>query len=71
MNRTVVASFSGHCNFLNKTHSIQVEFAELNLLGSLSPGYKKLSYKCSHANQCTCLDKYGACELYYQVNSPY
>lgn len=71
MNRTVIASFSGHCNFLNKKHSIQVKFAEVYFAGSLSPGYKKLSYKCSHSNECTCLDEYGACDLFNNVTQPY
>lgn len=70
MSKKVFSYYVAHCPYLDDEKSIMVEFAEVPLLGRSSPDYKKFSYHCDLSDECTCLDNYGACELYYHAPEP-
>ena len=52
MSKTIYRIFSDYCPYLQCEHQIRVTFAEVNAIGMPRPGYKLLSYSCSHSDDC-------------------
>ncbi len=64
MTKYYTFSYSGLCPNLNSRQSIQIETAEIDSSGKLSPDYKKMGYSCEHSEDCPYLDEYGQCPLF-------
>lgn len=45
---------SGFCPETEDHQSIEITFAEVNMLGHSAPGYKALMYSCSYSDECGC-----------------
>ena len=68
MNRKVKSSFVGQCPRFGEPHSIVITYAEIPILGSSAPGYKKMSFTCDSLEDCPNLDRHGSCPLL--LNAP-
>lgn len=62
-----ICYFSGHCPQFKEQRCIEIGFAEVSLIGSMSPEYKKMSFRCQDIDACTQLDSYGRCPIYVKA----
>lgn len=58
--------YTSQCPYLKCEHSICITYAEIPILGQMSPGYKKMSYGCDYFDECPYPehDEYGRCPLF-------
>ena len=70
MARTLTYIFQSQCPYLDKLHSISIDYEEILMCGTTKPGYKKGNYYCDEADNCPfpSNDKWGRCPVY--LNSP-
>lgn len=59
--------FNEYCPQYNEQRTILIEFAEVSFIGSLSPEYKKMSFRCNDVDICKYLDEYGRCPIYVKA----
>ena len=43
---------SGECPFAKDTHTINIDYAYVPLLGTLSSNYKKVAFECTLSDEC-------------------
>lgn len=58
-----------HCPYYNKEISIRIGYTVVPMLGTTSNQYKKTGCSCEYSDLCNCLDRFGACECYYNAPS--
>ncbi|WP_410744263.1 hypothetical protein [Clostridium neonatale] len=70
MSRTIRCTYTGECPYLNQSHSIDITYTEMRMLGNPNPEYKKGSYSCDEIEDCPypSKDKWGRCPVY--LDSP-
>lgn len=69
MGKVIKYSFKSKCPYLNKSHTIFIDYHEVHMCGSTNPGYKKGNYSCDVTNcPYPSKDAYGRCPVY--LNSP-
>ena len=68
---TISSTHTDECPYLNKQHSISVNYAEIPIAGQLSNGYKKMNYSCGEISNCPypSQDKWGRCPVYLSAPS--
>lgn len=49
-----IVRISDYCPETDSTQTVDVTFAEVRMVGSLSPSYKATSFKCSYASEHDC-----------------
>jgi hypothetical protein len=64
MNLTRTKNFESECPYLNRIHSISINYAEFPIAGQLSNSFKKIDYSCSENVNCTFKDQYDRCPVY-------
>ena len=66
MSRTITFHFSGNCPYTNSKQTIDLDYFEINMVGNMTPGYKKGNYSCPHSEKCPYpeQDPYGRCPVY-------
>lgn len=52
MSRTITFHFSGNCPYTNSKQTIDLDYFEINMVGNMTPGYKKGNYSCPHSEEC-------------------
>lgn len=73
MAKTVYFTHCADCPYLGEPHSIEIKYAELQLLGKDSPSHKALSYSCDMSDSCPYpeQDIYGRCPVFLSApNEP-
>lgn len=70
MSETITYRFSGSCPYTEKPQNITLEYYKIPITGCSDPCYKKGSYSCEYANECSYPDRdpYGRCPVY--LSSP-
>lgn len=66
--------FTGDCPYTNSPQTIKINYFEIQLIGSMAPGYKKDAYSCPLANECPYPDRdaYHRCPVYLKApDAPY
>ena len=53
MSKTIYKNVTGYCPATNKENTIQIEYSEVSICGSMSENYKAVSLCCDHSEQCT------------------
>lgn len=74
MSKIVSKSFSSNCPYLNRVHSIDIDYAKIQVLGQAIPGYKSISYSCDFSEECPYpnQDRFGRCPVYLAASEkPY
>lgn len=71
MSRTLTYTFNAECPYLNRPHSISIDYAEILLCGANKPDYQKLTYSCDESDTCPfpSKDNYGRCPVYLESPS--
>lgn len=52
MTRKVTVHYSSDCPYTKQEQDIQITYGEVRLLGSVTPGYKLMSYSCPYSDEC-------------------
>ena len=66
MRHNVTYEYTDFCPYLECEHPIEITYAEIPILGKLSPGYKAISYECDLSEECPYprKDRYGRCPVF-------
>lgn len=73
MRYNLIYRHTDFCPYLGCDHSIKITYAEIPIVGRLSPGYKAMSYSCDLSEECPYpqKDQYGRCPVYLSApNEP-
>lgn len=69
MQRTLTYNFNFQCPYLNRPHSISIDYIEFFMCGTNHPCYKKGSYSCDEIDDCPfpSKDEWGRCPVYLKA----
>lgn len=70
MTRKLTYQFTGECPHTGSPQTIKINYLEIQMIGSMAPGYKKDAYSCPLADGCPypAQDAYHRCPVY--LNAP-
>lgn len=74
MTRKLTYSFTGNCPYTASRQTIKINYFEIPVIGSLTPGYKKDAYSCPLSSECPypAHDDYHRCPVYLDApDAPY
>jgi hypothetical protein len=60
-------TFTSDCPYTESKQSIQIDYLEVPILGTMSNGNRKDIYFCPNSDECPHLDQYGRCPVYLQA----
>lgn len=66
MAKTIRILHTSHCPYLNRVHSIYINYFEIPMAGKTSHEYKKEGYSCEY-NNCTSRDSVGRCPVFLEA----
>lgn len=64
----ITKTHTGYCPFLNKEHTISIEYLEVSQTQTTHRHFKRSKYECCYSDECPPenLDEYGRCPLYLE-----